>query len=187
MDNKIYNSLIENASFNLKTWQRISIVMLISNLFLVFYLGLADRSQKTIVVPTGFSEEFWVKGSEVSPIYIEQMAKYFFQLLLTYNKQNVSSQYLNFLHYVRPEKYGATKGFLMADIERITRNEIASAFYPLKLTISNMRAEVEGEQVGMVGDKIVSRKIKKYTMGFSYKNGILSIEEYAELNQEKEK
>ncbi|MBF0208379.1 MAG: type IV conjugative transfer system protein TraE [Oligoflexia bacterium] len=183
MDKKIYSSLIENATLNVRTWQRVTACVLISNLILVIYLVSADRSEKTIVVPPGLKEEFWIKGNEVSPLYIEQMAKYFFQLLLTYNKKNVQGQYNDFLHYMRPEKYGAMKAVLMSDVDRITRNELGSAFYPMKSTVSKMRAEVEGEQVGIVGDKVVSRKIKKYFMLFNYQNGNLTIEAYSEVGQ----
>ncbi|MBF0367374.1 MAG: hypothetical protein HQK50_17495 [Oligoflexia bacterium] len=181
MDRKIYNSLVENASFNIKLWQRIAGVLLVSNLLLVIYLVSSDHTEKTVLVPLGLKEAVWVKGKEVSPLYVEQMAQYFFQLLLTYNKQNVLSQYNGFLHYVRPEKYGALKALLMSDVDRIARNDLGSAFYSMKLKVNGMKAEVEGEQVGIVGDKVVSRKMSKYQMEFSYRDGHFSIEAYAEV------
>lgn len=186
MDKKIYNSLIENSSFNVKTWQRISGGLLISNLLLVTFLVFSDRSQKIIVVPPELKGEVWIKGNEVSPMYVEQMANYFFQLLLTYNKQNISEQYQSILHYVTPLKYGDMKSFLLADIDRVKRNELASVFYPMSIKVNGMRAEMEGEHLGIVGEKIITRKLKKYQMVFSYKNGGLKIESYSEINKQEE-
>jgi conjugal transfer pilus assembly protein TraE len=186
VDKKIYNSLIEGASFNVRMWQKIVGILLVSNLLLALVLVMRDRSEKTIVVPAGLKKEFWVQGSEVSPSYLEQMSNYFLQLLLTYNKQNVLEQFKMVLHHVDPEKYAPLKSMFYIDAERVKKNELGSVFYPMKIKVNGMKVEVEGEHLGILGEKIVHRKIRIYQMNFNYKNGVLQIESYEEVGKEKE-
>lgn len=168
---------------NIRTWIKISTILLITNFFLVIFLINLNTREKTIVVPSDFKKEFWIQGDQVSPLYVEQMSNYFFQLLLTYNKQNVLNQYKTILHYVEPARYGKMQSFLLSDADRIQRNELGSVFYPMGIKVSGMMAEMDGEHLGLVGSQIISRKMKKFRMILNYMNGQLNINSFEEINQ----
>jgi len=176
-----YKSAWLSAHYRSSVWMMVAAVLLVSNLLLSIFVLHADTSEKTIIVPPSLNKPFWIRGTQLSPDYIEQMAAYFSQLLLTYHPQNARSQFESVLRYTDPHTYNAMKAKLYADAQRITRNEISSVFYPMGIHISNTLATINGELVGMIGQQVVSRKQKYYGIQFDYRNGSLFVESFNEL------
>ena len=160
MTKEKYLSSLVSANYKTAVWMIAAGVLLASNLLLTVFLFTMDLSEKTIIVPPELDKPFSIQGETVSAAYIEQMAKYFIQLLLTYHSDNVSAQYEMVLHHVDPRVYSELKAQLSAQAERIHRNEIGSVFYLMGVQIAQKKATLTGELVGMVGKKIVSRKQK---------------------------
>ncbi|MBQ4840004.1 type IV conjugative transfer system protein TraE [Pseudoalteromonas luteoviolacea] len=183
MDKKKYTSTVINANYKATLWMGVSAVLLASNVMLSSFVMTADTSEKTIVVPPQMDKPFSVQGNEASPEYIEQMARYFSQLLLTYHKKNAQSQFDTILHYTDPSVYSEMKTRFSLDYDRISRNDISSVFYLMGIHIKKNVAVITGELNGFIGSHLVSKKQKTYELRFNY-NGNLSITGFNELQKD---
>lgn len=179
--NKHVSSLV-NYRYSVRIWQIVAGVVMASNIILSYFVLTANTTEKTIIVPPQLDAPFTVYGDEVSSSYIEQMSVYFVQLLLTYNKKNARTQFDMVLHYVNPSAYGEMNTKFSIDIDRITRNDISSAFYPLGIHIKKNVAYVSGELRGYVGSKLVSKREKTFELSFTYE-GKLTITGFKEVRQ----
>lgn len=183
MDKQKYTSTVINANYKATLWMGIAAIMLVSNVMLAGFVVTADTSEKTIVVPPQVEKPFTVQGNEVSTAYIEQMARYFSQLLLTYHKQNAQAQFNTVLHYTDPSVYSEMKTRFAVDYDRISRNDISSVFYMMGIHIKKDVAVISGELNGFIGSHLVSKKQKTYELRFNY-NGQLTITGFNELQKD---
>ncbi len=178
MDKAIYNSQLANSNYHKNKWMLSAIAMAISNLLLVVMMVSIDKSEKTIIVPENMQKPFWVQGERFDPIYLEQLSNYFFQLLLTYNKSNAQYQFESLLRHVSFEYFAKLQALLLADVARIGRNEVSSVFYPMGIKIAGLKAVIEGQHLGMVGEQVVQKKMVTYSMQFKYQHGRIMIESF---------
>jgi len=183
VDKQKYTSTVINANYKANLWMGIAAVMLMSNVMLAGFVFTADTSEKTIVVPLQVEKPFTVQGNEVSTAYIEQMARYFSQLLLTYHKKNAQSQFNTVLHYTDPLVYSEMNTRFAVDYDRISRNDISSVFYLMSINIKKNVAVISGELNGFIGSQLVSKKQKTYELRFNY-NGQLTITGFNELQKD---
>ena len=170
MDKRKYTSTVINANYKASLWMSLSALLLVSNVMLSGFVLTADTAEKTIVVPPRLDKPFSVQGNDISPDYIEQMARYFSQLLLTYHKHNAKAQFDTVLHYTDPSVYSEMKTRFALDHDRISRNDISSVFYLMGLHIKKNVAIISGELNGFVGSHLVSTKQKTYALHFHYDN-----------------
>lgn len=183
MDKRKYTSTVINANYKASLWMGISVVLLVSNVMLAGFVLTADTSEKTIVVPPQLDRPFSVRGNDVGPEYIEQMARYFSQLLLTYHKHNVQAQFDTVLHYTDPSVYNDMKTRFAVERDRISRNDISSVFYLMGIHIKKHVAMISGELNGFVGSHLVSQKQKTYALHFNYHN-TLTLSGFNELRKD---
>ena len=167
MDKVKYASGAVNASYRSVFWMWVALVLLLSNLMLATFILTSDMSEKTIVVPAKVDEAFSVQGDQLSPSYIEQMARHFSHLLLTYHKQNAQYQFDTVLRYTDPAIYNDMKTRFAMDVERIRRNDIRSVFHPMKIHVKENTAMITGELSGFVGEHLVNTHVKTYELRFN--------------------
>lgn len=179
-----YKSSLKNANYRAWVWMLFAGGLLFSNVLLAIFVIKADTSEKTIITPPVIDQPFWVQGDEVSKEYIEQMARYFSQLLLTYHKANAARQFESVLQFADPTVYNQMKARLLAESERISRNDLGSVFYLMGIHIKKHTAIVNGELVGMIGQQVVSRKQKYYEISFNYRNGNLYVDRFSEVKKD---
>jgi conjugal transfer pilus assembly protein TraE len=186
VDKRKYSSAIHNANFKVSFMMLLASGMLVANIGLAYFVVTVDIAEKTIVVPTGFDKSFSIQGDQVSAEYIELMAKYFGQHLLTYHKQNIQSQFDTVLRSTDPSIYGSMKTRFAVDAERISRNDISSVFYLMSIHVNKNVAVLMGEQVVFVGSQLVDKKQKSYEIGFKYDNGKLTLASFNEVKKSAE-
>lgn len=182
MDKQKYASAYINANYKSSLWMGVAGILLASNVMLASFVMTANTSEKTILMPPELEKPFFIHGNEVSPAYIEQMAKFFSQQLLTYHKKNAKYQFDSVLRHTDPSVYSEMKTRFMVDIDRISRNDISSVFYLMGIHIKKNVAILTGEQNGFIGSHLVSKKQKVYELRFNY-NGKLSITGFNEVEK----
>jgi len=187
VDKNKYASYFVNVSAQNKFWLLMSLGLLASNLLLSATLLFMDKTQKVVVTPPDFDRPFWVKGKEASAEYIESMARYFSQLMLSYNKESAKSQFEIFLKFANPEVYGLLKNKLYDDVDRIRLKEISSAFYLMSIHVKKQTAVVGGEQVTMMGSQIVARSQKYYEFRMRYTSAGISVLGFSEVKPTSDK
>lgn len=184
MNKQKYTSFMVDTVSKMAAWRLTAGLMLVSNLLLVIYMFNVSTAEKTIIVPPNIERPFTVRGDEVSPEYVEQMTQYFSQQLLTYQKKNARHRFESVLHYAAPRQYAVMRATFDNEARRIERNDIASVFYPMGISIDRLTAVIHGELVGMVGSRVVSRKDKAYRFQYQYQGGHFSVVSFTEVRKD---
>ena len=181
MNKDKYLSSLVAANYKTAVWMIGSGILLCSNLMLVVFLFGADLTEKTIILPPDVTKPFSIHLDKVSPSYIEQMTRYFSQLLLTYHKANVDTQFDTILRHVHPRAYANLKAALHAKASRVQRHLIGSVFHPMGIHVSKMKATINGELISMIGKKIISRTQNYYEFEYAYRNGSFYLIKFQQL------
>jgi conjugal transfer pilus assembly protein TraE len=168
VDRKKYASAVINSNYKASVWMWMVFFLLVSNTLLSLFLIKTDVSEKTIIIPPQFDQAFSIRGNEVSPEYISQMARYFSQLLLSYHPKNAMAQFDQVLRHTDPSSYQALKKKFSLDERRIERNQISSIFYLMNMNVDGKKAVIEGVLNGFIGSKLISQEQRSYQFDFEY-------------------
>lgn len=186
MNRQKYLSLLQNIDMNRYNWKLIAMALSLSNLLLILLVFSISKNEKTIVMPSHFQKSFWIEGSSASVDYVEQIGQDVFQAVLTYNPSNVAFQFATVLKYVHPRYYQDFKSILDLDSQRAIKNQISSVFYPMSFKRTGNEVVSEGEQVTLVGQEVVSRKIKKFKLSFVMDGGSVQVTSFSIIEKEKD-
>lgn len=178
-----YRSLLAETAWRRNLWMLISLLMAVSNMALTGWLWHTEVREKTIVVPPAFVKPFWVQGDAVSPAYLEQMAVFFANLALTYNPDNITHQVALFLRYADPRGYGALAARLQGDAAQVTRDRLASVFYPQAVRVKDRDVTLTGQLVTWIGTKQTSLRQATFLIRFLYRDGRLFVAKFTELKE----
>ncbi len=182
---KRFRSDLSSAQWGSRMWSGIAIMMVISNVLLVFHSINNDTREKTIVVPPELEQPFSIQGDQASPEYLTQVGEWFASLALSYTPKNVDYRINVFLRYAAPESFSVLQTYLQDEAERIKRNEMSAMFFPVDAKVRGEFVAITGQQVLRVGKEIVSDTRIAYRMQFRLQDGFLHIIEFKEVNREK--
>ena len=185
MNKDKYLSSLVAANYKTAVWMITSGALLTICLLLSIFIFSADLTEKTIILPPDITKPFSIHNNVVSPTYIEQMTRYFAQLLLTYHDDNVDNQFDTILRHVEPGTYAGLKAALHAKASRVHRHQIGSVFHPMGIHVAKQTATINGELVSMIGKKIISRTPTWYEFTYNYRNGSFYLVKFQELLMQK--
>lgn len=164
----------------------ISGIVLISN----FILGIAllNKSDRVVVVPPEVKQSFWVEKSQVSSSYLEEMSLFFSHLLFDRSFETAPYQNSVLLRYVSPDVYGSLKSYLMAEEERMKKDQLSTFFKVYKVfpNQKTMTVLVEGELMKYVGEKQIEKEKIQYEFSFSYSHQKLYLTKMQEVKENEE-
>lgn len=180
-----FRSSLATAQWNGKLWFAVAAVMAFSNLLLSWHSLVNDVREKTVFVPPGFNQPFWVQGNEASPEYLTQVGEWFASLMLSYTPKNLDYRIQTFLRYASPEAYAVLRTQLTEEAESIKKNEISAMFFPIDARVRDNYVAIIGQQIVRVGKEIVSEKRIAYRMKFQFQGGLVHITEFQEVNRDK--
>lgn len=178
-----YTSRLVDANFTTRLWMLIGLSMMLINGLLTVKILATDVTEKTILVPGGLSKPLWVQGETLSPQYIEEVARYFANLLLVYQKATARAQFDEVLRYVSPDIYAQVKAELDREADRISRTQISSIFYMTGVHVVNQTAYVSGQTRAFVGAALAAEKEKTYQFDFAQGEGGLRITAFKEVRR----
>ena len=160
--------------------------LLITDLVLAITLMNIDTTEKTVVVPPTIEKPFWVKGTEVAPEYLEEMARYLSSLLLNVTPKSVDGTSDVFLRYVAPNAYGTLKAKMAVQAERLKRSSVATAWYPVEYQTKAKEkvVVVTGDFQTAVGKQVVSSVRRSFRFTYSFVGGRLWVSEFVEVGNE---
>ncbi len=182
---KRFRSDLSSAQWGIRMWSGIAIMMVISNVLLVFHIINNDTREKTIVVPPELEQPFSIQGDQASPEYLTQVGEWFASLALSYTPMNVDYRINAFLRYAAPESISVLQTYLQDEAQRIKRNEMSAMFFAVDAKVRGDFVAITGQQVLRVGKEIVSDTRITYRMQFRLQDGFLHIIEFKEVNREK--
>lgn len=186
MDRARYDSDLDDARAWLRTWQRIAVAVIAIDCLLALRLLTLDTREKTIVVPPVAYSDFWVKGAEVSPSYLEAMGRYFAGLMLTYDPSSFTTQKDVVLRYTDPSAHGALETRLTEDAERIKRERLSQVFFPaqVRVRVESLQVAFSGDLDTFVGQEQTDPRRTTYVIQFTNRGGQLYIASFKEAPDE---
>jgi conjugal transfer pilus assembly protein TraE len=186
MDTRRYQSDLDQARASARQWRRTAALVIAGNLLLAVRVLTLDTREKTIITPPVVSEAFWVKGSQVSPSYLETMARYFANLALTFSPSSMAGQKDVLLRYADPSAHGALDAKLTEDADRVQHQKISEVFYPARTRIRTETLEValSGDLVTFVGAQQTGVAHTTYVIRFINRDGQLFVAAFTEASNE---
>lgn len=170
MHKTTYDSMVMTLTAGRNLYGLLAAGLLLVNLMLTGMILTMDKREKTIIVPTGFSKAFYVKGNIVDPVYIEQMTRYLAQLRWTYTETTAQANFREILGFVHPSQFGELDARFSQEALQISRNQLSSAFSPdaFRVYAQEGRAVIRGTHIGYMGTQIVTRGQRFLEIQYEY-------------------
>jgi conjugal transfer pilus assembly protein TraE len=186
MDTRRYLSDLDQARALLRQWRLVAMLVIAADLLLTLRILTLDTREKTIIVPPVVSAAFWVKGSEMSPSYLEAMARYFANLALTFSPTSILGQKDVLLRYADPAAHGALDAKLTEDADRVQHQKISEVFYIARTRVRAAALEValSGDLVTYVGEQQTGLVHTTYVIRFTDRDGQLFVAAFTEASHE---
>lgn len=167
-------------------WRRFAYGLLAVVALLAMTVAGTDTTEKIVITPPTLGRPFWIKGSEVSPEYLEEMARYLSTLVLNATPKSIDANIESFLRYVAPESYGAIRSRMRVQADRLKRDDVSTAFYPVGFQTrpKQQQTVITGDFVTMVGKQRVSSVRRAWRFDFSFTGGRLWVSEFREVDRE---
>lgn len=167
-------------------WRMMAFGLLAVNATLSITIAGTDTTEKTIVVPPTLEKPFWVKGSEMSPEYLEEMARYLAGLVLNVTPNSVDTSHEIFLRYVAPANFGDVRTRLAVEADRLKRDNASAAFYPVgyQTKAKNRQTVITGDVTTMVGKQVISTVRRSWRFTYTLASGRLEVAEFVEVSNE---
>ncbi len=145
-------------------------------LLLMAFTIFSLYSRKTVVIlPPRVEKEFWVSGNTLSSSYLEQVAYYIADRVMTVSPQNVESS----LDMIRPffstdpEDLKSLDRVFVRIAKTIRENDYYQVFYPLRFMIDRKKSRlvVEGLVRKMSGMQYIGQERRTVLIEFFVRNG----------------
>jgi len=159
-----------------------SFLLVLVNLFLTVTVININSDVKTIITPPYITSEFENVGDTFNFSYYEQIGSHLSNALLTISPQNVDKTFDSVQGYFSsdPDEIKAIKEYLIKEADRIKKDSIYQAFYPLK-TLPNHKNNsftVEGLLKSMTGNVMIEEKKAQITFDYKVTNKKLVIKKF---------
>lgn len=167
-------------------WRLAAFGLLVANILLAMTIAGTDTTEKTVIVPPTIERPFWVKGTETSAEYLEEMSRYLSTLVLNVTPKSIDANIDIFLRYVAPETHGAIRTRMAVQAERLKRDDVTSAFYPVgyQTRAEKRQVVITGDFVTTVGKQQVSSVRRSWRFDYAFTGGRLWVSEFMEVNSE---
>jgi conjugal transfer pilus assembly protein TraE len=154
-----------------------ALALLLSNvcLSLLFF----KQSERTIVVPAGFSQAVWQDDKHFSSSYLEEMGLFFISLAFDITPANIDFKQQSLLKYIASASFHQLQSVLLKDASRIKAKDLSSSFAVSKVHVSPLipALKVEGVLSLRQNGVELSQKKKEVFMRFGREGGRLVIQE----------
>jgi conjugal transfer pilus assembly protein TraE len=170
----------------LKVQRNIFLAMMFFLLLLCLLLSLLifRKAERIVVIPAVVEKEFWVEGSSVSPSYLEQMACFVGELLLTRSPASSNTQLAILMRHTDPAFSPLLKEKLAAELAKLAKDNASYVFFRTQVTVDpeHLSVALQGDRALLLGDKILSTVKESYRLGFKNWGGRLLL---ASIEKEK--
>lgn len=138
----------------------------ILSLLVAFLVG----RERIVLLPPSMNKNIWVSSQTASPEYFSRMTIFLSELALNVTSDNVDFQNELLLRYVDPTYYISLKPQLVAEADRIKKDHISTAFFPvdMKVNIQHHEAIVTGDLKSYVGDTALPNKRISYRFVYRF-------------------
>lgn len=162
------------------------VMSLILNLVITSWAIMSSNQSKTVFVPLGLQDDFWLSGHAVSENYLSEMARYTSFLLLNLSKGNLQHNQQKILEVVHPSAYSSIQQQFQQLKNDIEKKNLATAYYikEMSVEVGSLTVEVVGELVTFIGKQKLSPQKKSYQVQFDNSQKSLRLIEFKEMSEE---
>lgn len=148
----------------------LSVGLLILSLVLSFLIIFLSGRERIILTPPSMNKDIWVSTQTASPEYFSRMSLFLSELALNVTADNVDFQQELLLRYVDSSYYVSLKPQLVAQADRIKKEHITTAFFPVDMKVDSKHSEaiVIGDLKSYVGDTVLPTKRVSYRMVYRF-------------------
>jgi conjugal transfer pilus assembly protein TraE len=164
-------------------WMKAMIILSIANAILA--ISLAQRHEKTILVPTSLHKSFWVQGDDVSKEYLEEMGVYIAKLLLDLSPSSVVHNHTTLLRYATPEAYGTLKAQFVKEEAEYSALQLSTHFKPTSVLANpkTYSVEIKGALTRYVAGKDIKTSSETILLKFATRGTGLLLESAKTISQ----
>jgi type IV conjugative transfer system protein TraE len=146
----------------------------------VLSLSILGKREKTVIVPAYLKQTVWTQGELVSASYIEEMSRYFSELLLDSTPDNYKYKRDVILRYVAPSYHNIVEKQLIEEEQKMRKSNLTTDFVIKKIIVNekNYQGLVVGSLVKYVAGQRVSESEEKILIKFGYESGIMMVREF---------
>ena len=146
----------------------------------VLSLSILGKREKTVIVPAYLKQTVWTQGELVSASYIEEMSRYFSELLLDSTPDNYKYKRDVILRYVAPSYHNIVEKQLIEEEQKMRKSNLTTDFVIKKIIVNekNYQGLVVGNLVKYVAGQRVSESEEKILIKFGYESGIMMVREF---------
>ncbi len=170
-----YLALGKILQTKISVWIAMCIVLLMLNGALVIFLYIAYGHDRTIIMPAELCKSFWIEPDAVSSEYLEQMAVYFVDRLMTYNPESIDMQISSVLPLTDPVYYDVLHRMTVDQIKKIKEQKISSSYYINGVRAKDLSVTIQGILVVMMSGEIISQSPYEVIVTFSNHQGRLFV------------
>jgi conjugal transfer pilus assembly protein TraE len=180
---RIQKSLLQHAIDHRNGYLVLACFSLLLNIVLGVGLLLTTGKEKILLVPPQIQQPLGIYHNTTSPEYLSAISHFLITLRFNLTPANIESQREILLRYVSPEYYSALKIELLNEAERMTKEHITTAFYPIDIKINSARLEalVTGDLITMVGVNQLPVKRMVYKISYTYNNYRILLKQLREV------
>ncbi len=144
--------------------------LLILCLILSFLIIFLSGRERIILVPPSMNKDGWISTQSASSDYFSRMTLFLSELALNLTADNVDFQQELLLRYVDASYYIVLKPQLVAEADRIKKEHISTAFFPVDMKVDSQHSEaiVTGDLKSYVGDAALPTKRVSYRMVYRF-------------------
>ena len=153
---------------------------------LALSVGLATRGSATVLVPAVAGPVWEVGDGWAGRRYLEDAGRTAAATLLTLTPENAGYVREAAARMSHASARGAVGAWVAAEAERMSRRDLASAFYPSRVSADpeTLEVEVRGELATWIGREEASRTRKTYRLAFRVDGGRLGLLRFEDLGEE---
>ncbi|NNM50699.1 MAG: hypothetical protein HKM02_00535 [Pseudomonadales bacterium] len=170
-----YLALGKRLQTKMSLWIAMCIFLMILNGALMIFLYIAYGHNRTIVIPGELCKSFWMEPDAVSPEYLEQMAIYFVDRMMTYNPESLDMQINSVLPLADPTYYDVLRRLTVEQIKKIKEQKISSSYYINGVQARGLSVTIQGVLVIMMAGEIISQSPYALVVTFSNYQGRLYV------------
>lgn len=167
----------------LLTENRIYQIVIIALVIVIIVEGILINSlfkeKQVVILPPKIEKEFWVAGDKLSTSYLEQVAYYIADRVLSVSPATVDQSFDAILPFLTtdPEAVKSIQSSLNLQAKKIKENDIYQIFYPMRFSVDEKRHKmyVEGMLRKMTGSTYIGQEKVILELFFTVKNGRLLI------------
>lgn len=165
-------NILAGTSFVLLT------VVFFQSIFLFF------KNERIIISPPELHQSYWVEGDRFSGSYLEEMAIHFAHLLLDVSGDNLLYQGEIVLRSVDADSYSRIRTKLIADAQKLKRENVTSRFEPKKAVIrqDSLEVQLKGVMTHSIAGKSIAAYEETFVIRFSSYQGKLYVRDFALLD-----